>query len=187
MLSGFSSLLFTDTRTWETTQSGVSSPSEGGCAVGAVFGSQTVESSWAMMWYSFSRPGMESGGAQWSVTLVGVTSETVRERGAAGTVGKDREELIRYSFRVRSAIHWIQNEMLWSDNHLFLHVQIMKALEIDYLIQREWRQYSLLRLQVPRSWLLPRWVCTSDLGTARSRCTLVSEPGVCPTARQPPP
>lgn len=54
---------FTDSVASESTQTEVSSSSGAGCAGAGVFGSQTVESSCAMMWYSLSRPGMESGGA----------------------------------------------------------------------------------------------------------------------------
>lgn len=65
--------VFTDTVALESTQSEVSSSSGTGCAVVSMFGSQLVESSCAMMWYPFSRPGMESGGAHLSVTLLAVT------------------------------------------------------------------------------------------------------------------
>lgn len=78
----------------ETTQSEVSSSSDTGCAVGRMSFSQTVESSCAMIWYSFSRPGMESGGAHSRVTLLGVTREMARKRGAAGAVrGEDRQSI----------------------------------------------------------------------------------------------
>lgn len=65
--------VFTDTVTLESTQSEVTWSSEAGCALGRMFVSQTVESSCAMMWYSFSWPGIESGEAHWSVTLLCVT------------------------------------------------------------------------------------------------------------------
>lgn len=76
MILWFSLLLskaFTTTVKSESTQSEVSSSSESGCAVGSWFVLQSVERSCATMWYSFSRPGMESGGAHQRVTFLGVT------------------------------------------------------------------------------------------------------------------
>lgn len=159
---------FTDTVTLESTQFEVSSSSGAGCAVVSMFGSQTVESSCAMMWYSFSRPGMESGGAHWSVTLLGETWEMVRKRGAAGTVKETKRievSIHSVAIRSRNATHYNKT---------------------DYLIQREWKQYSLQSLRVLQSWQQPQWVRTPGLVTAQSLCTLVCEPGVCRTASLPP-
>lgn len=93
---------FTDTEALESTQSEVSSSSGASiCTVVDMFCSQTIESSCEMIWYSFSRPGIETGGAHWSVTLLGVISETVKKRGAAGTVKGDQTNVSIHSYSAK--------------------------------------------------------------------------------------
>lgn len=75
-------LILADTQSKDSVSSVADDPEVG------MSGSQTVESSCAIIWYFFSRPGMESGRVHCSVTLLDVTSEMTRNRGAAGTIEK---------------------------------------------------------------------------------------------------
>lgn len=94
--------VFTDTVALESTQSEVSSSTGASiCMVADMFCSQTIESSCEMIWYSFSRPGIETGGAHWSVTLLGAIWETERKRGAAGTVKGDQTNVSIHSYSAK--------------------------------------------------------------------------------------
>ena len=87
---------FTGTTFLESTQpgprAGPGSPPEAMCVPELPSDWQVLEISSTVMWYSVSMPEAERGGAQRRVTVVGVTPDTLRNRGTPGTAGEDPGE-----------------------------------------------------------------------------------------------